>query len=137
MKIGEAARRTGLSSQTIRYYEDIGLLVRAKREGNGYREYREQDLESLRFLQRARATGFSVEECRQLLGLYLDQERHSSHVKGLVLEKIEQLDAQLRELHAMRDTLVSMADRCAGDEGPQCAIIDELSGEQPTSNSVR
>ena len=129
MKIGDAASRTGLSSKTIRYYEEIGLLTPAKREGNGYRDYNERDLDTLHFLQRARATGFGLEECRQLLGLYLDGERHSSHVKQLVMEKIQHLDEQLKNLHAMRNTLVVLADRCAGDEGPHCAIIDELSHE--------
>ena len=129
MKIGDAAVRTGLSSKTIRYYESIGLLQPAKREDNGYRDYSDTDLDQLNFLQRARTTGFSLEECRQLLALYQDDNRHSSHVKALVEEKIRHLDTQLKELQAMRDTLVTLAGRCAGDEGSHCAIIDELSHE--------
>jgi len=127
MNISEAAKRTGLSAKTIRYYESIALVAPAKRAGNGYRDYTERDIEGLRFLQRARATGFGIEECRQLLGLYSNEQRHSSHVKSLVLEKVDQVEAQIAELEAMRDTLKGLADHCAGDEGPHCAIIDELS----------
>ncbi|MCV6620983.1 MAG: Cu(I)-responsive transcriptional regulator [Cellvibrionaceae bacterium] len=127
MNISEAAKRSGLSSKTIRYYESIGLVKVAKRSDNGYRDYSESDVEALRFLQRARATGFGIEECRQLLGLYDNEQRHSSHVKSLVLEKVEQVESQIAELQAMRNTLNTLASRCAGDEGPHCAILDELS----------
>ncbi len=131
MKIGEVARLSGLSTKTIRYYESIGLIEAGLRQDNGYRAYTPQTLDALKFLQRARTTGFSVEECRQLLGLYRDQDRHSVHVKSMVMEKVEQLDQQVEQLQAMRSTLVAMADRCAGDESPHCAIIDELAESQP------
>jgi len=126
MKIGEAATRSGLSVKTIRYYESIGLVNPSERADNGYREYSAIQVDTLHFLQRARATGFSVEECRQLLDLYRNEGRHSAHVKNLVLEKVAQLDQQLQELQSMRGTLMDMADRCAGNEGPNCAIIDQL-----------
>ncbi|GAA6151978.1 Cu(I)-responsive transcriptional regulator [Pseudoteredinibacter isoporae] len=137
MNISEAAKRSGLGSKTIRYYESIGLVAPAKRSENGYRDYSEHDVEALRFLQRARATGFGIEECRQLLGLYDNDQRHSSHVKSLVLEKVEQVESQIAELQAMRDTLNSLASRCAGNEGPQCAILDELSTADPDSRDTR
>ncbi len=62
MNIGEASERSGLPSKTIRYYEDIGL-IRPERGGNGYRDYAATDVHKLRFLQRSRGLGFSVEEC--------------------------------------------------------------------------
>lgn len=136
MNISAAARRSGLSAKTIRYYESIGLIEVAARGQNGYRDYSDRQLDLLCFLQRARATGFSLQECRQLLRLYRDTGRHSAHVKSMVLEKVARVDAQLRELQAMRDTLVNMAGRCAGDEGPHCAIIDELAqGHGGTGNT--
>ncbi len=127
MNISEAAKRSGLASKTIRYYESIGLVAPAKRLANGYRDYSASDVEALCFLQRARATGFGIEECRQLLGLYSNEKRHSAHVKSLVLEKVEQVDSQIAQLQAMRSTLQDLAGRCAGDEGPQCAILEQLS----------
>lgn len=126
MNISEAAKRSGLSSKTIRYYEQIELIQPAKRSDNGYRDYSNHDLEVLQFLQRSRATGFGLDECRQLLELYQNPQRRSQHVKSLVEEKLEQVDRQIQELQAMRDTLATMVSHCAGDEGPRCAIIDEL-----------
>ncbi|TIX45406.1 MAG: MerR family transcriptional regulator, partial [Mesorhizobium sp.] len=72
MNIGSAAEKSGLPPKTIRYYEDIGLL-RPDRADNGYRDYSTADVHRLRFLQRSRSLGFSVEECRQLLSLYRDK----------------------------------------------------------------
>ena len=68
MNIGEVEKRAGLPAKTIRYYEEIGL-VRPDRRENGYRSFSEQDIHRLRFVQRARSLGFSVEECRRLLSL--------------------------------------------------------------------
>ena len=84
MNIGEVAERSGIPPKTIRYYEDIGL-VRPQRSGNGYRAFRETDLHKLAFLGRARALGFSIEDCRNLLNLYEDEDRAASgHARDLV-----------------------------------------------------
>ena len=68
MNIKEVAERSGLPAKTIRYYEEIGLIS-APRAGNGYRAYSDAHIHNLIFLQRARALGFTIEDCRQLLGL--------------------------------------------------------------------
>ena len=68
MNIGTVSVKSGLPAKTIRYYEDIGL-IRPDRRDNGYRDYSMEDVHRLRFLQRSRSLGFSVEECRQLLSL--------------------------------------------------------------------
>jgi len=129
MNIGQAAKQTGLTTKTIRYYEQIALLKPAKRSDNGYREYREQDLDTLRFLQRARNAGFNIDECRQLLSLHHDESRHSHHVKSLVLEKAERVAAQIKELEIMHRHLLNLASLCQANEEPHCAILDELSHE--------
>jgi MerR family copper efflux transcriptional regulator len=128
MNISEAARRTGLSAKTIRYYEDIDLIAPAQRGDNGYRQYTEQSLEELQFLARAREVGFDLLQCRQLLGLQRDSARQSVHARGLVLEKVEDLQQRIERLQDMQRVLRDMADRCRGDEGPDCAILDKLSG---------
>lgn len=130
MNISEAARQSGLSTKTIRYYESVGLVNPASRSDNGYRDYRAKDINTLRFLCHARQVGFSLQECKQLLQLYLDPERQSVHVKSLVLEKLDEIDLKLANLRSMRKTLKELADRCAGDEGPDCAIIETLAGDQ-------
>lgn len=126
MNISQAAKISGLSPKTIRYYERIQLIDPASRSENGYRDYSHKDLDVLRFVQRARSTGFSVEECRQLLSLYQNPERHSSEVKELVQEKLERVEAQITELEHMRNTLKELVTRCPGNEAAQCAIIDSL-----------
>lgn len=132
MNIGKAAERSGLNTKTIRYYESIGLID-SQRQANGYRDYKREDLERLCFLQRARAVGFTLEECRELLELYQNPERRSSEVKELVLARVEQLEVQLKNLEEMRETLLSMASHCAGNEGAECAIIDSLAKPESTS----
>ena len=82
MNIGRAAKETGLSVKTIRYYESIGL-IRPARDANGYRAFGGRDVHRLAFLARARALGFSIEECRALLRLYDDEARASADVKRL------------------------------------------------------
>lgn len=126
MNIGEASERSGLPSKTIRYYEDIGL-IRPDRRGNGYRDYADTDVHKLRFLQRSRGLGFSVDECRQLLALYEDKGRASADVKQLTLTKLAEIARKIRELTEMRQTLEQLVHACHGNDRPDCPIIEELS----------
>lgn len=128
MNISEAARRSGLSAKTIRYYEDIGLIGPAVRAENGYRQYDGKAVEDLHFLSRARDVGFDLRECRQLLELQRDHARQSRHARELVLEKSQQLQARIDRLVAMQKVLQDLASRCRGDEGPDCAILEGLAG---------
>ena len=130
MNISEAARRSGLSAKTIRYYEEIGLIDPAARSDNGYRRYDGRAVEELHFLARAREVGFDLEECRQLLDLQRDRSRQSRHARALVLEKSEQLQQRIERLQAMQGVLQDMASRCKGDESPDCAILEDLAGTQ-------
>jgi len=132
MNIGQAAAQSGLPVKTLRYYEEIGLVTPARTEGNDYRDYSVMDVEHLRFLQRARAVGFSLEVCRELLDLYRDENRRCSQVKRLVLEKIEQVETQLQELHALKSILTDMANGCAGDDSADCSIIETLAQPKPS-----
>ncbi len=124
MNIGQAASLSGLATKTVRYYEEIGLVIPARCSGNDYRNYSATNVEHLRFLQRARAVGFGLDVCRELLDLYCDPERRSSQVKALVLDKIQQIDTQLQTLIALKSTLSDMASRCAGDESTECSIME-------------
>jgi len=128
MNISEAARRSGLSAKTIRYYEDIDLIAPATRGDNGYRQYGHDAVEELHFLARAREVGFGLQECRQLLELQRDHSRQSRHARQLVLEKSRQLQTRIKQLVAMQKVLQDMAERCRGDEGPECAILEDLAG---------
>ncbi|RYZ95585.1 MAG: MerR family transcriptional regulator [Moraxellaceae bacterium] len=126
MNISHAAVQSGLPVKTLRYYEEIGLVSPKRTVGNDYRVYSPEDIDHLRFLQRARAVGFNLGVCRELLDLYRDPHRRCSQVKALVTEKIQQVETQLQELNVLRSTLVEMANSCAGDESSHCNIIDAL-----------
>ena len=128
MNIRQAAEASGLTVKTVRYYDDIGM-VRAARRDNGYRDYGDDDVHKLSFLQRARGLGFSIEDCRQLLSLYEDEHRVSADVKALTLAHIEQIDRKLAELQSLRQTLSRLAEACKGDNRPDCPILADLAGE--------
>ncbi|MFP6757219.1 MAG: Cu(I)-responsive transcriptional regulator [Alphaproteobacteria bacterium] len=127
MNIGQAERACGLPAKTIRYYEDVGLVT-PDRRANGYRTYQELDLHKLKFLQRARGLGFSVEDCRALLALYDDKERASADVKAIAEAHLARIDQKLAELATLRSALTTLVDACHGDHRPDCPIIDDLAG---------
>lgn len=131
MNIGEIAARSGLPAKTIRYYEDIGL-VKPLRDSNGYRAFRQQELHKLAFLARARALGFTIEDCRTLLALYEDESRASADVKQVANEHLAKIESKLTDLNAMRDTLSHLISCCAGDDRPDCPILQGLSLPNPT-----
>ena len=126
MNIAEAARRSGLNAKTIRYYEQIGLVAPAERRDNGYRRFDRAALAELQFLAHARRVGFDLPECRQLLELLRNPTRRSRHARELVLAKHRQLQARVEELQAVQAMLLHLAERCRGDEGPECGILEEL-----------
>ena len=125
MNIGTVAKHANLPAKTIRFYEDIEL-VRPARLENGYRDYTEVDMHRLRFLQRARSLGFTIEECRLLLSLYEDENRASADVKAIALGKIKEIERKISELKSLKTTLKDLADHCQGDHRPNCPIIDDL-----------
>jgi len=129
MNIGEASKRSGLPIKTIRYYEEIGLLI-AQRKTNGYRDYCEAHIAQLAFLKRARAFNFSLQDCRKLLGLYNDRGRASADVKAVAARRLEDLKLKALEIENLAATLEQLVENCAGDNNPDCPIIDELAHEK-------
>lgn len=125
MNIGQAAERTKLPAKTIRYYEDIDLVCPARAD-NGYRDYSEEDIHRLAFLQRSRSLGFTIAECRLLLSLYDDDKRASADVKAMALEKVGEIDGKIKELQSLKNTLSNLAEHCHGNDKPNCPIIDDL-----------
>lgn len=128
LNIGNVSRRTGLPAKTIRYYEDIGL-VKPLRDSNDYRVFRETDLHKLVFLGRARALGFTIGDCRNLLALYEDETRASSDVKEITRKHLEEIENKINDLQALHATLTHLSEECAGDHRPDCPILEGLSGQ--------
>ena len=126
--IGEAARLTGVSAKMIRHYESIGLIPAAGRTVAGYRLYGASDLHRLRFIKRARTLGFAVPQIELLLSLWGDPRRASRDVKRLALAHADELEARIRELQSMQRVLRHLAQRCHGDDRPDCPVLDDLAG---------
>lgn len=126
MKISEVAKQTGLNAKTIRYYERISLVDRPPRLENGYREYADQHVQQLWFLRHARQFGFSIDECRELLSLWVNPNRRSAEVHSLVSDKVRDIEKHIRELREMKKMLTELLKKCPGDDSSECAIIDKL-----------
>ena len=126
VNIGKAAKLSGLTVKTVRYYSDIGILVPQKDHKTGYRDFSDEDVAKLQFIRKARKFDFSIGECRELLALYQDKNRPSSDVKSLTLEKISEIDEKLMELENLRQQLSQLARSCQGNDKPNCPILDAL-----------
>lgn len=126
MNISTAAKASGLSVKTVRYYADIGLVQAPTRSNAGYRTYDDSALRKLVFVRRSREFGFSIEECRELLGLYQDENRTSAEVKRIASKRVAEIKIKLRELKALQDELSHLVTSCRGDSRPDCPIIDYL-----------
>lgn len=129
MNIKEAGTRAGLPPKTIRYYEEVGL-IRPLRDTNGYRVFRETDVHKLGFLGRARALGFTLEDCRVLLSLYEDKSRASADVKDIAKRHLDQISAKISALQDMHATLSHLVACCAGDDRPDCPILTGLAAPE-------
>ena len=105
--IGDVAKRTGVSTPTIRYYEEIGLLPSAPRSGAGYRRYDDATVEELRFIRKAQALGFSLDEIAEILQLSRSGKAPCSHVLSLAHQHLAAVDERIRQLRAFRRGLAS------------------------------
>ena len=127
MNIGKAAKLSGLTVKTVRYYSNIGIIEPYVAQNSGYREFSENDVAKLQFVGKARKFNFSIDECRELIALYENKERPSKEVKSLTTEKIAQIDKKLKELQSLKKQLNTLATACQGDDRPNCPILDALS----------
>lgn len=125
MNISQAATATGLTAKTIRYYEDIGL-IQPSRQANGYRSFSDTSVHQLNFLSRARALGFSVEDCRSLLALWQDRDRASSDVRSIAENHLSNIEKKIADLSNMQKTLKDLVQSCSGNDRPDCPILNDL-----------
>ncbi len=128
MNIGQAAAASGVSAKMLRYYETIGLIPTTERSAAGYRTYGEREIETLRFIRRARDFGLPMNRVKLLVGLWQDRMRPSREVKRIAMQQVADLDARIVELTAMKDALAGLAQACRGDSRPDCPILCDLAG---------
>ena len=127
MNIGKASKLSDLTVKATRYYANIDLVKPRQDSQTGYRNYTEKDVLKLKFIGKARSFNFSIDECRELLSLYENENRSSKVVKKITLEKISEIDQKLNDLKALRKELSHLAKNCHGDDRPNCPILEELS----------
>lgn len=128
MNISDVAKKTGLTSKAIRFYEEKGLVTPPLRSENGYRSYTQSHIDELTLLRQARQVGFNLEECKELVHLFNDPGRRSADVKARTLQKVAEIERHIVELNDMRAQLLALAESCPGDDGADCPIMDNLSG---------
>ncbi len=126
--IGDVGRVLGLSADTLRYYEKIGLLPRVNRSASGIRRYGEKDLSRLRFIQRAQKMGFSLAEIAQLLAMRDNPQRARESVRKLTATKLDEVEARLQELTLLRNEMRLLLNLCRGAKAG-CPIIEAIDQE--------
>ncbi len=120
MQIGELANRVGVSTKTIRYYEDIGVLPQPERAPNGYRDYGEDAVDRLRFIRDAQATGLTLTEIASILDMRNHGVGTCHHVAELLERHLRDLDRHIDELHRTRGQLAAMTDRARRLDPADC-----------------
>jgi len=126
MKIGELSKLTGLSIDTIRYYEQRGLIPAAARSASGYWHYTTGDVSRLTFIVQSKELGFTLEEISQLLAIRADN-RNCAEVRAVAEAKAGEIESRIRKLSRMRQILLTLAEQCeqASDVDP-CPILKSL-----------
>lgn len=126
MSIGDLARATGTKSETIRYYERIGLLPKPSRTAANYRSYDIAELARLSFIRRARALGFGIEQVSALLDLADRQDRSCDAVDVLATGHLQMIDSKIADLTALRRELAALIGQCRRGTIAECRILDAL-----------
>ena len=128
--IGQLAKRAGVAIDTVRYYERNRLLAPAGRLASGYRRYGDSELKRLRFIRRAKALGFTLEDIRGLLSL--SDERNVAKVKRAAETKLTYIEQRITELQRISQGLRTLIAACPGHgRAEACPILNALSEEDP------
>jgi MerR family copper efflux transcriptional regulator len=130
LDIGRAAKESGVSVKMIRHYESIGLLPKVARTFGNYRVYGGNDVHTLRFIRRARALGFSMDDIRALLALWQNKSRPSASVKRIAAGHMQDLKQRIDEMQSIVAALDHLTHNCHGDGRPECPILEDLAKEK-------
>lgn len=123
--IGEAARQSGVSIETIRYYEREGIVPRPARAENGRRLYAPQDVQRLRFIRRCRDLGFTMAGARALMALSEGREADCALARSITLEHLGEVRRRIADLRRLESSLLRFSEQCKGGK-TRCPLIDSL-----------
>lgn len=126
LTIGSLARKTGTKVQTIRYYEQIGLMPEPGRTEGGQRRYGNPELDRLAFIRHARQLGFSLEAIRELLDLSDHPNRPCHEADAIARRQLKQVEQRLTRLEALRTELKRMVHECSGGQTADCRVLEVL-----------
>ncbi|NOH54459.1 Zn(2+)-responsive transcriptional regulator [Vibrio coralliilyticus] len=136
-QIGELAKRCGVTTDTLRFYEKNDLIRPMGRSESGYRLYNEENQKQVGFILKAKDLGLSLEEIRELLEIKLEATEHScAEVKAITSAKLEVIDEKIAELSRIRQALKKINDACCGhidDDASHCSILGALGSEERPS----
>ena len=135
--IGEVAKQTGISVETVRFYEKQGLITKPQRTSAGYRQYSPEAIRKVHFIRRAKAAGFTLNDIGELLALRREPGASCSDVKQRALKKIAEVDQKIKDLRKIRGALDRLATKCSGTGGlDNCPILEAFEfGERSESDT--
>ena len=133
-RIGGVTKLLGISADTLRYYEKIGLLPAINRTVSGIRVYHERDLSRLRFIRRAQKMKFSLKEITELLKMREDPQHARDEVRLLTRTKLSEIEEHLDDLQFLRNELQLLLNLCAASEDG-CPIIEGIEDQADSTSS--
>lgn len=126
LTIGTLAKKTGTKAQTIRYYEQIGLMPEPGRTAGGQRRYGDAELDRLSFIRHARQLGFSLDAIRELLDLSDHPDKSCEEADAIARRQLRQVELRMARLEALRTELARMVRQCSGGRSADCRVLEVL-----------
>jgi Hg(II)-responsive transcriptional regulator len=127
LSIGQIARKTGVTVETVRFYEREQLIAAPERTASGYRLYPPETIKRLRFIHSAKEAGFSLKDIGELLALRQKPGTSCADIKLQAVQKLEEVSRKIEDLERIRDALVRMIMKCSGTGNlSTCPILEEL-----------
>ncbi|MDQ4134051.1 MAG: heavy metal-responsive transcriptional regulator [Actinomycetota bacterium] len=129
MRIGELARRVGVTTKTIRFYESIGLLPHPPRTTSGYRDYADEDAERLTFIKTAQRLGLTLDEIGEIISFRDRGQPPCAYVAQVLQQQVADLDHRIQEMRRLREELKELAAKAAvtrDDGSTYCSVIQHV-----------
>lgn len=126
LMIGDLAAATGTKVNTVRFYEEIGLMPKAARTESGRRTYGKPDLQRLAFIRHGRSMGFSIDEIRSMLRLSDNPDRDCADAAAIARGHLRDVEERIRQLKRLRAELKKISDSCDGGRAAECSVIEAI-----------